>query len=171
MSAKGETIRRIREIHGAAILASARKSRKRGRGWESAPLAHRRGTVDIAITGLLFHGGLRRSEAADLEWRDVAESTHVPRALLITLRTSKANQKGERVGVRLVQGGYADAIRELRPVDSADSRHKVLGGLKAASVDRRFKAAVQAAGIAGRITGLPGRIDLAAHYSAVVRYL
>ena len=44
----------------AAIVATARQPRqsRNGRGLESAAVADRRGTVDVAIAGLAFHAGL-----------------------------------------------------------------------------------------------------------------
>ena len=46
----------------AAILATAERPRTDGRGVESHTTAHRRGRLDAVIAGLLFMGGLRRSE-------------------------------------------------------------------------------------------------------------
>ncbi len=42
----------------------------------------------------------------------------------------------------------------------------MLGGLNGASVARRFGAAAQAAGVAGRITGHSGRIGLASELTS-----
>lgn len=144
----------------AAIAAVARQPRKRGRGSESAATAVARGTLDIAIVGLLFHAGLRRSEAAALTWADVADAPNTPGAILITVASSKTNQDGSRADVRMVKNGYAAALRSLRPVADADAA-KVLGGMNAATVARRLQAAAAAAGIEGRITGHSGRIGLA----------
>ena len=46
---------------------------RRGRGgkMETPEGARQRGTVDLAIIGVLADGGLRRSEAAALTWGDV----------------------------------------------------------------------------------------------------
>ena len=52
----------------AAILATAERPRTDGRGVESHTTAQRRGRTDAAIAGLLFMGGLRRSEVSALEW-------------------------------------------------------------------------------------------------------
>ena len=48
----------------AAILATAARPRTDGRGVESHTTAQRRGRLDAVIAGLLFMGGLRRSEVA-----------------------------------------------------------------------------------------------------------
>ena len=52
----------------AAILATAARPRTDGRGVESPTTAHRRGRLDAVIAGLLFMGGLRRSEVAAVRW-------------------------------------------------------------------------------------------------------
>ena len=149
----------------AAIMATAKQPRKRGRGFESKATAAKRGNTDIAITGLLFHAGLRRSEAAALTWGDIEAARNTPGALLITVRTSKTNQDGARADVRMVKNGYAAAIKALRPAQ-ADAGAKVLGGLNGASIARRLQAAAKAAGIKGRITGHSGRIGLASELVA-----
>ena len=59
----------------AAILATASIPRRTGRGLESETAAAERGAVDKALVGLLFQGGLRRSEAAALRWADVQDAT------------------------------------------------------------------------------------------------
>ncbi len=97
--------------------------------------------MDVAITGLLFHAGLRRSEAAALTWADVADAPNTPGAVLVAVRASKTNQDGSRADVRMVKGGYAAAIRGLR-------------------------VAARAAGVEGRITGHPGRVGLASELVA-----
>ena len=48
----------------AAILATAERPRTDGRGVESYTTAQRRGRTDAVIAGLLFMGGLRRSDGA-----------------------------------------------------------------------------------------------------------
>ena len=59
----------------AAILATAARPRTDGRGVESHTTAHRRGRLDAVIAGLLFMGGLRRSEVAALRWADVTDAS------------------------------------------------------------------------------------------------
>ena len=144
----------------AAILATASQPRKRGRGTESAAIARHRGAVDSAIVALLFHAGLRRSEAAALAWGDVVDASDLSGALLVTVRTSKTVPDGSRADVRLVKGDCAAAIRALRRADVRNS-DPVLGGLSAATVNRRLAAAAKAAGIKGRITAHSGRVGLA----------
>ena len=97
----------------AAILATAERPRTDGRGVESHTTAQRRGRTDAAIAGLLFMGGLRRSEVGALEWRDVTDATDGG-GVLVTVRTSKTNQEGNTADVRFLKNGAAAAIRTLR---------------------------------------------------------
>ena len=59
----------------AAVLATCRRPRRRGRGGESEEVALERGRLDAVIAGLLFMAGMRRSEVSALRWSDVVDST------------------------------------------------------------------------------------------------
>lgn len=143
----------------AAILATACSPRKTGRGVESGGAAEARGLVDRAIAALLFQGGLRRSEAAALTWRDV-ELASDGTGVRVRIGRSKTDQEGTATDVRYLKEGAARAVLELRPA-SPDTDGPVLGGLNGASIARRFAAAARAAGVAGRVTGHSGRVGLA----------
>ena len=86
------------------MLATCHRSRQRGRGTESEEVAAERGRVDAVIAGLLFMAGMRRSEVSALRWADVADSTDGD-GMLVTVRRSKTNQKGEVNDVRFVKDG------------------------------------------------------------------
>ena len=151
----------------AAILATASIPRRTGRGLESETAAAERGAVDKALVGLLFQGGLRRSEAAALRWADVQDATD-GRGIVVYVRRSKTDQDGTAADVRYLKNGYAVALRQLRDritVQRSGLRpeptDQVLGGLNGQSIARRLTAAARAAGIAGRITGHSGRVGLA----------
>ena len=77
----------------AAILATAERPRTDGRGVEGTDTAQRRGRMDAVIAGLLFMGGLRRSEVAAVRWADVTDARDGD-GVLLTVRTSKTNQEG-----------------------------------------------------------------------------
>ena len=64
----------------------------------------RRGRLDAVIAGLLFMGGLRRSEVAALRWADVEDAGDAD-GILVTVRRSKTNQDGETNDVRYVKDG------------------------------------------------------------------
>ena len=147
----------------AAILATAERPRTDGRGVESHTTAQRRGRADAVIAGLLFMGGLRRSEVSALEWRDVADATDGD-GVLITVRTSKTNQEGDAADVRYLKNGAAKAIRTLRAADAAPTDRVI--GLSPLQIQRRFTAAARAAGIEAHLTAHSGRVGLASELTA-----
>ena len=149
----------------AAILATAERPRTDGRGVESHTTAQRRGRTDAVIAGLLFMGGLRRSEVSALEWRDVSDASDGD-GVLITVRTSKTNQEGDTADVRYLKNGAAKAIRTVRAdrPDAAPTDRVV--GLGSLQIQRRFTAAAHAAGIEARLTAHSGRVGLASELTA-----
>ena len=149
----------------AAILATAERPRTDGRGVESPTTAHRRGRLDAVIAGLLFMGGLRRSEVSVLEWRDVSDARDGD-GVLLTVRTSKTNQEGDAADVRYLKNGPAKAIRTLRAdrPDAAPTDRVI--GLSPVQIQRRFTAAARAAGIEARVTAHSGRVGLASELTA-----
>ena len=96
----------------AAILATAEHPRTDGRGVESHTTAERRGRTDAVIAGLLFMGGLRRSEVSALEWRDVSDASDSD-GVLITVRTSENKSRG---------GHRRRAVSKKRPRESDPHR-------------------------------------------------
>ena len=149
----------------AAILATAARPRTDGRGVESHTTAQRRGRLDAVIAGLLFMGGLRRSEVSALEWRDVSDARDGDGVLLI-VRTSKTNQEGDAADVRYLKNGAAKAIRTVRAdrPDAAPTDRVV--GLSPLQIQRRFTAAARAAGIEAHVTAHSGRVGLASELTA-----
>ena len=145
----------------AAILATAERPRTDGRGVESHTTAQRRGRTDAVIAGLLFMGGLRRSEVSALEWRDVAAASDGD-GVLITVRTSKTNQEGDTADVRYLKNGAAKAIRTVRADRPGDAPTDRVVGLAPLQIQRRFTAA----GIEARLTAHSGRVGLASELTA-----
>ena len=156
---------RLDAWRGPAPVDDARLAADRGRGVESHTTAPRRGRTDAVIAGLLFMGGLRRSEVSALEWRDV-QAGNDGDGLLITVRTSKTNQEGDTADVRYLKNGAAKAIRTLRAArpDAAPTDRVV--GLSPVRIQRRFTAAARAAGIEARVTAHSGRVGLASELTA-----
>ena len=148
----------------AVILARAGEPRKLGRGMETAETAAERAQIDRAIAGVLFHAGLRRSEAASLRWGDVEPAASIPGALTIRVRTSKTNRDGEATDVRLAKNGAAAALTALRPANAAPEA-LVFRGLNGQSIGRRFAAAAKSAGVEG-VTAHSGRVGLASELTA-----
>ena len=147
----------------AAILATADRPRTDGRGVEFPTTAQRRGRMDAVIAGLLFMGGLRRSEVAAVRWADVTDARDGD-GVLITVRTSKTNQEGDTADVRYLKNGAAKAIRTLRAADAAPTDRVI--GLSPLQIQRRFTAAARAAGIEARVTAHSGRVGLASELTA-----
>ena len=147
----------------AAILATAERPRTDGRGVEFPTTAQRRGRLDAVIAGLLFMGGLRRSEVDAVRWADVTDARDGD-GVLLTVRTSKTNQEGDAADVRYLKNGAANAIRTLRAADAAPTDRVV--GLSPLQIQRRFTAAARAAGIEARVTAHSGRVGLASELTA-----
>ena len=74
----------------AAVLATCRRPRRRGRGVESDHVALERGRLDAVIAGLLFMAGMRCSEVS-ARWTDVVDSTDGD-GMLVTVRRSKTTR-------------------------------------------------------------------------------
>ena len=148
----------------AAVLATCPLPRRRGRGVESDQVAAARGRTDAVIAGLLFMGGMRRSEVAALRWADVADAGDAD-GILVTIRRSKTNQEGETNDVRFVKNGVARAIRTLRAVTSpAPADHVV--PLSAQMIGLRFTVAALVAGVERRVTAHSGRVGLASELTS-----
>ena len=145
----------------AAILATAKQPRPRGRGMESQEQAAKRGAVDAALAAVLFQGGLRRSEAAAITWGDVEPAET---GVKLYVRKSKTNQEGSDPDVRFLKEAAADALLALRPEGAAlDMR---VFPLSRGSIGNRFSAAARAAGIEKRLTPHSGRVGLASALTA-----
>ncbi len=114
------------------------------------------------IAGLLFMGGLRRSEVSALRWADVADASDAD-GILVTVRRSKTNQAGETRDVRFVKDGVLRAIRTLRAATSSEPGDRVVP-LSAQMIGLRFTAA--AAGIERRVTAHSGRVGLASELTS-----
>ena len=125
---------------------------------EREETAERRGLVDGAIVGLLFHGALRRSEVAALRWTDVDLSDGED--VVVTRRPATTNAAGERPDVRRLVGGCAAAVRRLQAATTPEPADPVIG-LSGDQINKRFAAACAAAGLEGRRTSHGGRVGLA----------
>ena len=144
-----------------AVLETCTQQRRTGRGLERPETAARRGLVDGAIVGLLFHGALRRSEVAALRWADVdlSDGEDVAEAL------RRAQPDGGQVDdVRHLVGVCAAAVRRLHAA-VAPATEDLVVGLSVYQINRRFAAACAAAGLEGRLTSHAGRVGLAAELS------
>ncbi|MCY4505571.1 MAG: hypothetical protein OXG35_01220, partial [Acidobacteria bacterium] len=116
----------------AAVLATCRQPRRRGR--ESEDVALERGRLDAVITGLLFMAGMRRSEGSALPWADVDDVADGD-GMLVAVRRSKTNHEGETRDVRFVKGGVA------RPPNAAPWRGRASRGRRGAPRPPRIREA------------------------------
>ena len=146
----------------AAVLATSHLPRRRGRGVESDQVAATRGRLDAVIAGLLFIGGLRRSQVSALRWADVEDAGD---GILVTVRRSKTNQAGETNDVRYLKSGPARAVRELRAATAPAPAGRVVP-LSPQAVGLRFTAAAEAGGLERRVTAHSGRVGLASELTS-----
>ena len=148
----------------AAVLATCHRPRRRGRGLESDQVAAARSRLDAVIAGLLFMGGLRRSEVSALRWADVEDAGDAD-GILVTVRRSKTNQVGETSDVRYLKDGAARAVRALRAAAPPVPAGRVVP-LSPKMIGLRFSAAAEAAGIERRVTAHSGRVGLASELTS-----
>ena len=137
---------------------------RRGRGVESDQVAAARGRLDAVIAGLLFMGGMRRSEVSALRWADVADAGDAD-GILVTVRRSKTNQVGETSDVRYLKNGPARAVRALRAAAAPAPEGRVVP-LSPKMIGLRFSAAARAAGLERRVTAHSGRVGLASELTS-----
>lgn len=111
----------------------------------------------MALCRTLSDGGLRRSEAAALEWRDLAIKPDGTRRL--TVRRSKTDALGRGEVVALTPA----AVRALLAVRRG---RRTKFPLHPGSIGRRVKAATRAAGLRAGFSGHSGRVGLARSMTA-----
>ena len=110
--------------------------------------------MDIALALLVSDAGLRRSEAAELKWGDVARWPDGWGRT--TVRRSKTDATGSGAVVYATIKSSTPrimaALDAIRP-DDGDGEGLVFGGLGAAQVSRRIAAAAAHAGLQGDYSG------------------
>ena len=137
----------------ARIRETARLPRRgRGSRTETTAMAQARGTVDLAIIGVMADAGLRRSEAAALTWTDV--EFWPDGTARITIRKGK-NQPATVA----VTESTARALRDIQPDDTDPAAS--LFGLTGETLANRIRAAARAAGLGEDFSGHSGRIGMA----------
>ena len=112
----------------AAVLATCHQPRRRGRGRESEEVARERGRLDAVIAGLLFMGGMRRSEVSALRWADVDDAAR--RRRRARHRPPRQDEPGGRDEGRAVREGR----RRPRDPDPAGRREPGAGGPRRAAL-------------------------------------
>ena len=139
-----------------AIVSTACLPRPgRGGRFETPETARYRGTIDVALIGLMRDALLRVSEAASLTWRDLAKEPDGTGRVLI--RSSKTDSEWEG-SVAFVSGNTMlalDSIRKLRG-DSGS-----IFGLRPNQISQRIKQAARAAGLGEGFSGHSPRVGMA----------
>ena len=143
------------DAHLAAVEATALIPR-RGRGGrlESPEIARHRGLVDIALLYTMRDGLLRRSEASDLRWEDVAQWEDGTGR--ITVVKSKTDQHAKGVVLFISQ----KTMETLGRIRADATPHDRVFGLSPVQIGRRIKAATRAAMLDGNFSGHSPRVGM-----------
>ncbi|MYG28490.1 MAG: tyrosine-type recombinase/integrase [Boseongicola sp. SB0677_bin_26] len=112
---------------------------------------------DMAIVSLLACTGLRRSEAAALDWSQVG--TEADGSGRLTVTRSKTDQEGEGAVVAVTSAAMRDLERwaELQ----GQGRTGSVFGLSGRQVSRRVADCAKAAGLGDGFSGHSGRVGMA----------
>ena len=143
------------EALDAIVATACLRRRWSGERTESAEAAERRGMLDIAIVRTMRDALLRVSEAAELQWEDIAEEEDGTGRLLI--RRSKTDPEGEGA-VAFLSASTMDSLRAIRAGAPDDGR---VFGLSAGSISRRIGQAALAAGLGEGFSGHSPRVGMA----------
>ena len=127
----------------------------RGGNLERLETALRRGSLDIAMVGMMRDGLLRISEAADVTWADIEWRSDGTGRLLI--RRSKTDPEGRGFTVYLSMStmSYLDTIR-----NGASDGDSVIG-LRPNQIAKRIQCAAQQAGLGDGFSGHSCRVGMA----------
>ncbi|MCY4129601.1 MAG: tyrosine-type recombinase/integrase [Gammaproteobacteria bacterium] len=139
------------------LLNTCDRPRKLTKYRESAHRAKERALVDKVIVSLLFMAGMRRSEVAALQWRDIEDRSQGQ--LLVQVRSSKTNQEG-RPDYRLLKKQAAKAVKTLRAAMQPQDEDRVVP-FTCRQIASRFQACCEHSGLEGKFTAHSGRIGLA----------
>lgn len=116
-----------------------------------------RSARDMAIVSVMADAGLRRSEAAALEWRDVAREADGSGR--VTVRRSKTDQEAAGAVVAITPAAMTDLDR-LASMRGSDPDSPVFA-LSDRQIARRIAAAAKAAGLGEGFSGHSGRVGMA----------
>ncbi len=116
-------------------------------------MAQSRGTVDLAIIGVMADAGLRPSEATALTWSDI--EFWPDGTARITIRKGKNQPEPTTVAVTETT---ARALRDIQP-DNTDPAASLFG-LTGETLANRVRAAASAAGLGEDFSGHSGRIGM-----------
>ena len=133
-----------------AIRRSAHNPRSGRGGWlERTPNARRRGSVDVAMIGLMREARLRVSEAARLTWADI-ERVRGGSGRVRVVET-------EETGFREVS---ADTVKLLLAIRRGAGDDESVLGMRPNQIARRIDAAARQAGLGGGYSGDSPRLGM-----------
>ena len=147
-AAQGDTPKQadpLRKTHVQLIIASAHKPRRNqpcGR-LETEEQAHRRAIAEIAMIALAYDALLRCGELLALTWADIEPPDNTGCGT-VRIRRSKTDQTGQGA-IAPISEFACEALMRLKP-DSAEAGDRIFD-MSPNTVNRRIKAAAQAAGI------------------------
>ena len=133
-----------------AIRRTAHKPRSGRGGWlERTPNARRRGSVDVAMIGLMRDARLRVSEAAELTWGDIER---------VRGGSGRVRVRGaEETGYREVS---ADTMKLLLPVRRGAGDDELVLGMRPNQIAIRIGAAARQAGLGEGYSGDSPRLGM-----------
>ncbi len=144
-----------------AISRTAHRARTGPSGrTESEEAARRRGDMDIAIASVMRDGLLRRSEAADLRWRDV--TLVEDGTARIRVRRSKTASSS---AVLYVGPAATAALRTIMP-ENVVRQNRVFNLRSGRAVSNRVAAMARAAGLGEGFSGHSPRVGMAQDLTA-----
>ena len=113
---------------------------------------------DMALVSVMADAGLRRSEAAALEWRDIEREADGSGR--VTIRRSKTDQGAEGAVVAVTPATMADLDR-LAAMRGACEAGASVFAICDRQIARRIAAAAKAAGLGDGFSGHSGRVGMA----------
>ena len=136
------------------VAMAAQRPRPRGRGVESDALAERRAALDVAIVLVMRDGLLRVSECAALRWTDMSVNSDKSATAVIHRPKTKSTTTAY----------FAPATVAALLAARVGDEPRVIP-LSPRQIARRFKAACEAAGVAGA-TSHGARVGMAQDLAA-----
>ena len=131
---------------------------RRPKAWETEHRAYERGTLDLALIGVMRDGLLRAGEAAALRWADLQKDEDGSGTLYIA--RSKTDQEGQGA-VTYVSRQTMRYLRELREQRDPETDQAIIFYPDPATLHHRIRRCAQHAGLEGRYGGHSSRIGQA----------
>lgn len=147
----GQAVRQARGLDAEAVAAI--RGSLNGAADTSARAAR-----DMAIVSVMADAGLRRSEAAALEWRDIA--AEADGSGRVAIRRSKTDRDGEGAVVAVTPAAMAD-LERLASMTGTREPDAPVFALSDRQIARRIAAVAKAAGLGEGFSGHSGRVGMA----------